>query len=91
MLAVDVARYLAGAPPAEAPFGLVCCDAPYETADPVVDAVLRGLAAPGWLAPGALVVVERPVGGTLGAPPAWEPRFARTYGDTLVHLLSARV
>ena len=91
VLATDVARFLTGAPPAEAPFGLVCCDPPYEAADPVVDAVLAHLATPGWLAPGALVVVERPVGSALGAPPAWEPRFARTYGDTLVHLLSARV
>ncbi len=84
-----VERFLAGPPPAEAPFALVCCDPPYETPDAVVAATLGWLAAPGWLAAGALVVVERPVGSHLEAPAAWEPRFARTYGDTLVHLLSA--
>jgi len=46
------------------------------------------LTAPGWLAPAALVVVERPAGGTLHAPARWQHRFSRTYGDTLVHLLS---
>lgn len=84
-----VERFLAGPPPAEAPFVLVCCDPPYETRDAAVAATLGSLAAPGWLAPGALVVVERPAGSHLDAPTSWAPRFARTYGDTLVHLLSA--
>jgi len=85
----DVARFLDRPPPVEAPFGLVCCDPPYDTADAAVDALLAGLAADGWLVAGALVVVERPVGSALAVPPGWEPRFARTYGDTLVHLLAA--
>lgn len=85
----DVARFLDRSPPAEAPFGLVCCDPPYETDDAVVDGVLARLAGPGWLLPGAILVVERPAGSTLTVPTGWEHRFARTYGDTLAHLLSS--
>lgn len=85
----DVERFLEQPPPAEAPFAVVTCDPPYDTADPVVDALLGRLAGPGWLAARALVVVERPVGSALVLPAGWEPRFARTYGDTLVHLLLA--
>ena len=84
----DVVRFLERAAPPDAPFHLVCCDPPYETPDAEVDAVLECLTAPGWLAPAALVVVERPAGGTLRAPARWQHRFSRTYGDTLVHLLS---
>lgn len=83
-----VEGFLERPPPVEAPFPLVCCDPPYDTPDGTVDALLARLAGPGWLAEGALVVVERPVGGMLTPPSAWEPRFTRTYGDTLVHLLS---
>jgi 16S rRNA (guanine966-N2)-methyltransferase len=82
----DVARFL-DRPPAEAPFSLVCCDPPYDTADAAVDGLLARLDTPGWLASSALLVVERPVGSALTAPPGWEHRFARAYGDTLVHLL----
>lgn len=85
----DVTRFLERPPPPEAPFAVVCCDPPYDTPDAVVDALLDRLAGPGWLVPGALVAVERPATGRLRAPAGWEPRFARTYGDTLVHLLSA--
>lgn len=84
----EVAQVLAAAPPPEAPFGLVCCDPPYDTADETVDALLRALTAPGWLAPSALIVVERPVGSRCTPPDGWEPRFTRAYGDTLVSLLS---
>ncbi len=85
----DVERFLDRPPPPEAPFAVVCCDPPYETDDGAVDATVDRLTRPGWLAPGALVVVERPVRSTLVVPAGWEPRFARTYGDTLVHLLLA--
>ena len=86
---VDVVRFLAGLAPAEAPFGLVCCDPPYDSSDLEVGGVIAGLAVPGWLAPDARVVVERPAGSTTVVPNGWEHRFSRTYGDTLVHLLSA--
>jgi len=85
----DVDRFLERPPPPEAPFGLVCCDPPYDTADAVVAGLLVRLADGAWVVPGALVVVERPTGGALAVPAGWEPRFARTYGDTLVHLLAA--
>ena len=84
-----VERFLERPPPAEAPFGLACLDPPYDTPDAEVDGWVGALAGPGWLAPGALVVVERPGGSGLAVPAGWEPRFARTYGDTLVHLLAA--
>jgi 16S rRNA (guanine(966)-N(2))-methyltransferase RsmD len=84
----DVVPVLRGGPPPEAPFGLVCCDPPYDTPDATVDAVLRALDAPGWLADDAHVVVERPVGSRCTPPAGWEPRFTRAYGDTLVSLLS---
>jgi 16S rRNA (guanine966-N2)-methyltransferase len=84
----DVGRFLDRPPPPEAPFGLVCCDPPYDTADEVVDSVVAVLAGPGWLVPGARVVLERPAGSAVAPPAGWEHRFARTYGDTLVHLLS---
>ena len=75
-------------PPAEAPFDLVFVDPPYDTADDDVDRrSLAALAAPGWLAPDAIVSVERPRREPVIAPPdglraGWE----RTFGDTLVVL-----
>ena len=76
--------------PTEAPFDLVTCDPPYATADGEVDAVLRALTVPGWLAPGAVAVVERGVRTPIDpVPSGWRLRFARAYGDTLVTLLSA--
>jgi 16S rRNA (guanine966-N2)-methyltransferase len=82
-----VERFLHRAPPPEAPFDLVCCDPPYGEPDASVSAVLDALARPAWTGRGALVVVERPVASALVAPVGWRLRFARAYGDTLVHLL----
>ncbi|MFZ4584856.1 MAG: 16S rRNA (guanine(966)-N(2))-methyltransferase RsmD [Acidimicrobiia bacterium] len=81
----DVERFVAAAPPAEAPFDLVFLDPPYDVASETVERVLHALAAPGWLQPDAMVVVERssrsrePV-----LPTGWEIHWLRTYGDTLV-------
>lgn len=84
-----VETVLAAAPPPEAPFDIVCCDPPYETSDDDVASVLAALAAPGWLAPSAVVVVERGVRHAIDEiPSGWQLRFARAYGDTLVTLLS---
>lgn len=86
----DVGRLVAGAPPPEAPFALVFLDPPYDTPAVEVTAVLGQVAAPGWLAPGATVVVER---GTSGDPPtlpaAWAIAWERAYGDTLVSVATA--
>lgn len=85
-----VERFLADPPPPEAPFHLVCCDPPYDLDDAGITGVLERLAEKGWLVPGATIVVERSAGRDVGAIPAtWQPRLARTYGDTLVVLLSA--
>ena len=63
-------------------FDVVYVDPPY--AEPV-DGVLTLLAQGGWLAAGAVVVVER---ATRGDSPGWpaeiEPERSRRYGDTLL-------
>jgi 16S rRNA (guanine966-N2)-methyltransferase len=87
-----VASVLAGPPPPEAPFDLVCCDPPYELPASEVMAVLAGLSRPGWLGPEARIVVERAArGATSVAEPgwgaAWNVGWERRYGDTLVTVL----
>ncbi len=63
-------------------FDVVLLDPPYDLPGAAVDGVLARLAE-GWLAAGALVVVER---ATRGGRIAWPPRITglreRTYGDT---------
>jgi 16S rRNA (guanine966-N2)-methyltransferase len=81
----DVATFLA-APPPEAPFGLVCCDPPYDMGDAAVTDALGPLVHDGWLSDDAIVVVERAPGASLSLPGlrmTWERRF----GDTLVWFL----
>ncbi|MGV1004220.1 MAG: 16S rRNA (guanine(966)-N(2))-methyltransferase RsmD [Candidatus Nanopelagicales bacterium] len=58
--AVPVAAYLGGEP---APFGLVLADPPYALDTTALTALLTRLGQ-GWLAPGALVVVERSARGS---------------------------
>jgi len=58
VVAGSVPTVVAGAPPQ--PFDLVLADPPYATAEDEVLKVLRSLVDGGWLAPGAIVVVERP-------------------------------
>lgn len=92
--ATPVATFLERGPGLEAPFGLVVCDPPYSTPADQVAAVLAHLAEPGWLAPDAVVVVERQA---LGGPPepeawwpaGWQVRWERRYGDTLLFALLA--
>ena len=68
-----------------APFDLVLVDPPYGVPAAELDAVLVALAAPGWLADGSTVVVERArVAGAPALPGGWETRFERSYGDTLL-------
>jgi 16S rRNA (guanine966-N2)-methyltransferase len=82
-----VGDFVAGPLPAAAPFDLVFADPPYDVADRDVDAVLRGLSAPGWLAPDAVMVVERPEGAAIAPPPRYGATWERTFGDTLVVFL----
>jgi 16S rRNA (guanine966-N2)-methyltransferase len=81
---VPARTFLARAAPGE-PFDLVLLDPPYDVAGEEVTGVLAALAAPGWLAAGATVAVERPrAAGAPGLPAGWQSRFERSYGDTLV-------
>jgi 16S rRNA (guanine966-N2)-methyltransferase len=74
-----VERFLDGAP---GPVDLVLADPPYALADDELDAMLARLAGGGWLAPGAVVVVER---SSRGRGPRWpgvmQPVKQRRYGE----------
>jgi 16S rRNA (guanine966-N2)-methyltransferase len=63
-------------------YDVVFADPPYALADAGVSRILILLAAHGWLAPGALVIVER---ATRSGPPNWPDGFvpdrARRYGE----------
>lgn len=87
----SVAPFLRGSPPPEAPFDLVFLDPPYELPDADLAALLARLDEPGWLAPGAAVVVERAAGAAVpGLPGGWEVRWSRVSGDTLVVVVVPR-
>jgi 16S rRNA (guanine966-N2)-methyltransferase len=78
--------FLAGRPP-ESPFDLVFLDPPYDLAGPELARILLALAAPGWLAPDAGVVIERSAAvGPPTLPEGWRVAWERVYGDTLVVL-----
>jgi 16S rRNA (guanine966-N2)-methyltransferase len=84
VLAADVARFLRGMPPPDGPFDLVLADPPYDTTDADVTALLVALAAPGWLAPDAIVSVERPARHPVVVPTGWRTGWERAFGDTLL-------
>ena len=89
VLGEDVVRLTQSGPPASAsaPYDLVFADPPYDVADGVVEQVLAGLADHGWLAHGALVVVERAKprrGEAFAWPEGFEPGKDRIYGETLL-------
>lgn len=79
------AASLAGAGPGGPSLDLVFLDPPYDLAEDELARVLSHLAAPGVLAEGAVVVVER---STRGPEPAWpsglEPFARKDYGETAV-------
>ena len=83
LYAAAVERFVAGPPPAEAPFDLVLCDPPYERAGDLA-AVLGALRAPGWLAPAARVVLETAASAELPPPAGYGVQSRRRYGDTLL-------
>lgn len=70
---------------APAGYDLVLADPPYALPDESLTGVLASLAGNGWLAAGALLVVERP---SRSPEPVWpvgvEPITTRRYGDTVV-------
>jgi 16S rRNA (guanine966-N2)-methyltransferase len=76
-----VERAVAARPPHE--FDLVFADPPYDLADGELAEVLAAVAANGWLAPDAVLVVER---SSRSPEPAWPrdvtPERGRRYGET---------
>ena len=80
----DAGRFAAGPAPREAPFDLVFADPPYDTDDGAPTALLSALEAPGWLAAGAIVAVERPVRHPVADPEGWRTGWERAFGDTLM-------
>jgi 16S rRNA (guanine966-N2)-methyltransferase len=83
VIAGSVPTVVGGAPPAA--FDLVLADPPYATPDDDVIDVLRSLSTGGWLAPGAVVVVER---ASRDQPFEWPTPFIglrdRRYGEALL-------
>jgi len=81
VVSLPVAR--AVAQPPRAPYDVVFLDPPYELASEDVEKVLRLLVEQGWLALGAVVVVER---STRGRDPVWPDGIAadrsKAYGET---------
>jgi len=66
-------------------FDLVFLDPPYDLEGAEVDDALGDLANSGLLAPGAMVVIERPTKSTSPTwPEAIDEQLRRTYGDTTV-------
>jgi 16S rRNA (guanine966-N2)-methyltransferase len=68
------------------PFDVVLADPPYAVNAAQLGAVLTGLAAGGWVADGALIVIERATrDGEPDWPPGFEPMRVKRYGDTALH------
>ena len=80
----DVAVFLAGPPPPEAPFDLAFADPPYDATTADLQSLVERLAEPGWLAPGAMVSVERPAAAGVALPEGFRSGWERKFGDTLV-------
>ena len=76
-----------GKAPAGAPFTLAFLDPPYDRG--LAAPALAALCAGGWLAEGALVVVEEAQRAEIAAPPALELVNARVYGDTRIAFFAA--
>jgi 16S rRNA (guanine966-N2)-methyltransferase len=85
-----VARLLSRGPDGTAR-DFVFADPPYATGEEEITAMLVALAQPGWLAPGAVVAVERATrSGPLTWPPGYECDRSRRYGEaTLWYGLAA--
>ena len=81
---LPVARFLSSGPAARAPYDVAFLDPPYSLESGAVVADLESLAG-GWLAAGALVVVERSARDPeLGWPEGYEPLRVKRYGETVL-------
>jgi 16S rRNA (guanine966-N2)-methyltransferase len=91
LLADRVERVLTRGRGDDPPRDLVFADPPYAAAAEEVERVLAALHGRGWLAPGALVVVERGTrSGPLTWPAGYTPERSRGYGEaTLWYGLAA--
>jgi 16S rRNA (guanine966-N2)-methyltransferase len=80
----DVSAMLLGEPGQR--YDLVLADPPYALDNGALGGVLSTLVRGGWLAPAALIVVER---AARAVPPTWPEGVCeltnRRYGDTAVH------
>jgi len=81
LVADRVERALARGPDGDR-YDIVFADPPYALADAAVERVLSLLAEGGWLAPGALVIVERATrSGPVSWPDGYTPDRDRRYGE----------
>ena len=81
LVADRVERALARGPDGDR-YDIVFADPPYALADAAVRRVLDLLAEGGWLAPGALVIVERATrSGPVSWPDGYTPERDRRYGE----------
>ena len=68
------------------PFDVVLADPPYDLPGDLLQRVLDGLVANGWVGPGSVVIVERAVrSGDPDWPAPLEALRSKRYGDTSVH------
>jgi 16S rRNA (guanine966-N2)-methyltransferase len=90
-LVADRVERVVGRGPDGRPRDFVFADPPYGVEDAEVCRVLAALLGNGWLAPGALIALER---STRSGPPTWPPGYepdrSRRYGEaTLWYGLAA--
>ena len=82
LICCQVQRFLDRGPGAEAAFDLVVADPPYAAPAAEVTGMLTALASRGWLAPEALVAVERATrAGPLPWPAGYRADRSRRYGE----------
>ena len=81
-LITDRVERLLAREPGPNPYDVVFADPPYALPGAEVSEMLRALQANGWLAPGALVIVERATrSGPVSWPAGLQPDRARRYGE----------
>jgi 16S rRNA (guanine(966)-N(2))-methyltransferase RsmD len=80
-----VATVLGGGPPDGKPYDVVFADPPYAMSESEIEAVQAGLVRHGWLAPDAVLVLER---SARSPGPIWVPAItserSRRYGETVL-------
>ena len=82
LIADRVERVLAHSPPGDERYDVAFADPPYAMADAEISRVLSLLADESWLAPEALVIVERATrSGPVRWPDGFVPDRARKYGE----------